>query len=48
MSGKRVTIVFDRDVLKNLRMIQSQLQARSEESISFSSVCNDVIRKGLK
>jgi len=46
--SKRVTIVLDDDLVKKLRTIQSKNIAKSKESVSFSSVINDELRKTLK
>ena len=46
--GKRITIVFDDELIKKLRIIQSKKIAKSECSVSFSRVVNDVVRDSLK
>jgi len=46
--GKRVTIVFDDELIKKLRIIQSKKLAKSECSVSFSRVVNDLVRDSLK
>lgn len=44
---KRRTIVLDEDDMKKLRIIQAQLLKKSTQSVSFSSVIADVLRKEL-
>ena len=46
--AKRVTIVLDDDLVKKLREKQSNQIKKSVKSVSFSSVMNEYIRKGLK
>ncbi|WP_016940277.1 hypothetical protein [Candidatus Nitrosopumilus sediminis] len=46
--GKRITIVLDDDLIKKLRMIQSKKISKSTESVSFSSVINDELKKVVK
>ena len=46
--GKRITIVLDEDILKKLREKQAKLLTKSLKSISFSSVINETLRKGIK
>jgi hypothetical protein len=48
MKSKRVTIVIDDDLVKKLRIIQAKNIIKSKESVSFSSVVNDELRKDLK
>ena len=45
--AKRVTVVIDDDIDKKLRIIQSKLISKSNASVSFSSVVNDMLKKGL-
>ncbi|MBN4046051.1 hypothetical protein JYT57_00030 [Nitrosarchaeum koreense] len=45
---KRVTIVLNDDLIKKLRDKQSKLIKESKNSVSFSRVINEVLRKGLK
>ena len=42
---KRITIMLDEDDMKKLRIIQAQLLKKSTQSVSFSSVIMDVLRK---
>ena len=44
---KRRTVVLDEDDMKKLRIIQAQLLKKSTQSVSFSSVIMDVLRKEL-
>lgn len=46
--AKRVTIVLQDDLVKKLREKQSKLIKESTKSVSFSSVVNEYVRKGLK
>ncbi len=46
--AKRITVVLDDVVAKKLRTIQSKKLAKSAESVSFSRVINDELRKVLK
>jgi hypothetical protein len=48
MTGKRITIVLDDDLLKKLRERQAALIKKSVESVSFSRVLNDTLRKAIK
>ena len=46
---KRVTVMFDPDLLKKLREMQAKKKIKkSEKSVNFSVVVNDVLRKSLK
>ncbi len=44
---KRITIMLDDDNMKKLRILQVQLLKKSTQSVSFSSVIVDVLRKEL-
>ena len=46
--GKRITIVLDEDLVKKLREKQAKLIKESTNSISFSRVVNEILRKGLE
>ena len=46
--AKRITIMLDDDLLKKLHEIQSKQIKKSQKSVSFSRVLNEVARKGLK
>ena len=46
--SKRVTIVIDEKIDKELRLIQVKLIIADNQSHSFSQVLNDTLRKGLK
>jgi hypothetical protein len=45
--GKRITILLDDDLIKKLREKQAKQIKESTESVSFSSVINQIIRKSL-
>ena len=40
--------MLDDDFDKKIRMIQAKQIMKSEKSVSFSNVLNEVLRKGLK
>jgi len=44
----RITIMLDEDLIKKIRLIQSKLIKKRNESISFSRVLNDLLRDRLK
>ena len=46
--AKRVTIMIDDDIDKKLRLLQSKLIAKNNESVSYSRVINDELKKQLK
>ena len=46
--GKRITIVLDDDLLKKLREKQAKLIRETSESVSFSNVVNNTLRKNIK
>jgi hypothetical protein len=46
--AKRITIMLDDDLLKKLHEIQAKQIKETSESISFSAVLNETIRKKLK
>ncbi len=46
--GKRVTIMFDDDLNKKIRLRQSKIIQQTQSSYSFSKTLNEVLRKGLK
>ncbi len=46
--GRRITIVLDDDLVKKLREKQAKLIKESAESVSFSSVINQMLRKSIK
>ena len=46
--GRRITIVLDEHLEKQIRFIQSKLIKNSIKSISFSHVLNMVLEEGLK
>ena len=46
--GRRITVVLEDDLLKKLREIQAKLIKESSQSVSFSRVVNDTLRKKIK
>ena len=46
--AKRITVMIDEDLLKKLHEIQAKKIKETSESVSFSFVLNEVIRKNLK
>jgi len=46
--AKRITIMIDDDLDRKLRLIQAKQITRTSESISYSRVINEAIRKQLK
>lgn len=46
--SKRVTVVIDDDIDKKIRLKQAKLIQTRQESVSFSRVINETLRKGLK
>ncbi len=46
--ARRITIILDEDLRKKLHEIQAKQIKKSEKSVSFSRVLNEVLRKGLK
>ena len=46
--GKRITIVLDDDLVKELHDKQAKLIRESAKSVSFSRVLNDTLRKNIK
>lgn len=44
----RVTIMIDSDIAKKLRTLQAKKIKDSASSISFSSIVNEVLEKGLR
>ena len=46
--SKRITIMIDDDIDKKLRQLQSKLIVKTNESISYSKVINQELRKQLK
>ena len=47
MKSKPVTVMLDIPVLKKLRLIQALKINKTQKSVSFSRVLNDVLRKIL-
>ncbi len=46
--ARRITVVFDDELVKKLRIIQSMKIRKSKKSVSFSSVINEELGKSLK
>jgi len=46
--AKRITIMLEDDLVKKLHEIQAKKIKESSESVSFSGVLNETIRKKLK
>ena len=46
--AKRITVVFDDELVKKLRIIQSMNIRKSKKAVSFSRVVNDELRKSIK
>ena len=46
--AKRITVIFNDDLLKKLHEIQAKQIRQSTKSVSFSRVVNEALRKGLK
>ena len=44
---KRITILLDDDLDKELRLLQAKEIMKSENSVSFSETLNDTLRKVL-
>ena len=42
---KRVTVIIDDDINKKLRSLHGEKIKKSQSSISFSDVVNDILRK---
>ncbi len=48
LMSKRITIMLDDEIAAKLRGIQAQQLKKSEGSVSFSNVINQVLSEGLK
>ena len=46
--AKRITIMIDYDIDKKLRLIQAKQISKTNSSVSYSSVINEVLRRQLK
>ncbi|HSB83531.1 MAG TPA: hypothetical protein VLD64_03495 [Nitrosarchaeum sp.] len=46
--SERITVMFDDDVVKKLRLIQAKMIQTETTSVSFSRVINEILKKGLK
>lgn len=45
---KRITIMLDDDLSSKIRKIQAEQIKKSEDSVSFSHVINEILRRELK
>jgi len=46
--AKRITKMIDDDIDKKLRLIQAKQISKTNSSVSYSSVINEVLRRHLK
>jgi len=46
--AQRITIMFDDELVKKLRVKQGELLKKTSKSISFSFIVNETVKKGLK
>ena len=46
--AKRITIMIDDDLVKKLHEIQANQIKKSKNSVSFSAIMNEILRKSLK
>jgi predicted transcriptional regulator len=46
--AKRVTIMIDDELDKKLRLLQAKLISKTNESVSYSQVINQELKKQLK
>jgi len=46
--AKRTTMMIDDDIDKKLRLIQAKQISKTQSSVSYSSVINEVLRRQLK
>ena len=46
--SRRITIVLDDDLVKKLHERQAKLIMKSAESVSFSRIINETLRKDFK
>lgn len=46
--AKRVTIMIDDDLDKKIRGIQAKMIQTTMDSVSYSKVINETLRKGIK
>ena len=45
--AKRITIMLDDDLIKKLRELQAKQIKETTESVSFSAILNETLRKKL-
>ena len=46
--AKRITIMLDDDLVKKLHDLQAKQIKISKNSVSFSAIINEILRKSLK
>ncbi|HSG84303.1 MAG: hypothetical protein ACE5RQ_07210 [Nitrosopumilus sp.] len=46
--SERITVMFNSDIVKKLRILQSKKIKESSSTVSFSRIVNEVLEKGLK
>jgi hypothetical protein len=46
--AKRISVLLDDDLYKKTRMIQAKTIQRTNESISYSKIINDLLRQSLR
>ena len=46
--ARRVTIMIDDDIDKKLRMIQAKMIQTTSESVSYSKVINEMLKKSIQ
>ncbi len=46
--AKRITIMLDEDLASKLRKIQAEQIKKSDKSVSFSHVINEILRRTTK
>ncbi len=44
----RITIMLDKESHKKLRILQAAKIRKTNSSVSFSAIMNDIIKKGLR
>ena len=46
--SERITVMFNSDIVKKLRTLQSKKIKETSSTVSFSRMVNEVLEKGLK
>jgi hypothetical protein len=46
--AKRITVMIDDDIDKKLRQIQAKMIQSTSDSVSYSKVINETLKKGIK